>query len=284
MTFFSGTDTSTLHSEGLEQNHFVSLIVNNEGTYTAAITRKVKGTRKIVIDGEDTLSYKSFNNIEKVIEARPYHKEDTQEIERLEYYMLDIEVQHVAYERNELDIRLDELDKSNKSYANRKFSNPITSSSNYFNTPPKQLELFNDISLTDKRVEEMLESGNIDYEHIHIEKYIIDSHLKQIITCNLFAGTNPNIDLKQWGKNLPNVVAKRFRSEDPEITMYRYGYAIDSLIDILVDELEESKLNEYGDDFCNAIWANDLLTYIGEILADSPFRKVINKSLERWII
>ena len=41
-TFFSTTDQDTLLEEGLDRNNFVSLIVNNKGEYTAAITRKVK--------------------------------------------------------------------------------------------------------------------------------------------------------------------------------------------------------------------------------------------------
>lgn len=40
-TFFSGTDTSTLREEGRDRAHFVSLIVNNAGVYTAKITRRV---------------------------------------------------------------------------------------------------------------------------------------------------------------------------------------------------------------------------------------------------
>ena len=39
-TFFSGTDTDTLGKEGDDVNHFLSLIVNNAGEYTARITRK----------------------------------------------------------------------------------------------------------------------------------------------------------------------------------------------------------------------------------------------------
>lgn len=52
-TFFSGTDQNTLREEGNDRNHFVSLIVNNEGTYTAAITRKVKykATRSLSYEG-----------------------------------------------------------------------------------------------------------------------------------------------------------------------------------------------------------------------------------------
>lgn len=40
-TFFSGTDTDTLEAEGVSMPHFVSLIVNNNGDYTAAITSKI---------------------------------------------------------------------------------------------------------------------------------------------------------------------------------------------------------------------------------------------------
>lgn len=43
-TFFSGTDQNTLVQEGMGMNNFVSLIVNNAGEYTAAITRKVTRT------------------------------------------------------------------------------------------------------------------------------------------------------------------------------------------------------------------------------------------------
>lgn len=40
--FFSGEDSDTLTREGWIRNHFLSLIVNNEGNYVAAITRRVK--------------------------------------------------------------------------------------------------------------------------------------------------------------------------------------------------------------------------------------------------
>lgn len=49
MTFFSGTDQSTLQKEGSDRNNFVSLIVNNDGNYTAGITRKVEYTENHLI-------------------------------------------------------------------------------------------------------------------------------------------------------------------------------------------------------------------------------------------
>lgn len=48
MTFFSSTDDSTLVEEGKDRNFFVSLIVNNAGTYTAAVTRKSTIIGKVV--------------------------------------------------------------------------------------------------------------------------------------------------------------------------------------------------------------------------------------------
>ena len=63
-TFFSSTDTNTLKEEGSDVNHFVSLIVNNAGTYNAAITRKVD----IKNDIYSVYTYKSFGDI--VVEGK----------------------------------------------------------------------------------------------------------------------------------------------------------------------------------------------------------------------
>jgi hypothetical protein len=79
LTFFSGTDIATLKEEGADRNHFVSLIVNNAGTYTAAITRKIK--YKAVRE----LSYESFGGLVELPEK------ETIEGEELEYFDLNIE-------------------------------------------------------------------------------------------------------------------------------------------------------------------------------------------------
>jgi proteasome lid subunit RPN8/RPN11 len=55
VTFFSKTDLDTLASEGQDTDNFVSLIVNNKGEYTAAITRKVK-----IKEHEKKISYTLF--------------------------------------------------------------------------------------------------------------------------------------------------------------------------------------------------------------------------------
>lgn len=292
-TFFSGRDINTLHSEGNEQNHFVSLIINNAGTYNAAITRKVKGERKTVTTGTESLTYKSFNNVEKVIASQPFRSESTQEVYRLEYYMMDVEIEtNVSYERNPLDIRLDELQSSSKSYVNRfkggasqgYFSDRTFQSQSTERKSVKQLTLFDNYKELDiHKIEEEIEKGEVNYEKVHIENHIMMSHVRQLITLNLMAGHNPNIDLKQWDNNMEKALDRRFDS-DTRDGLKDYSYVIDSFIDIFISELSESALYDFSEDYCQAIWSNDVSTYILENFKTNKYIEVIVKTLERWII
>ena len=57
-TFFSGIDANTLDDLGHDMPHFLSLIVNNAGTYCAKITRRIPVSNH----------YITFNGEEEVIE------------------------------------------------------------------------------------------------------------------------------------------------------------------------------------------------------------------------
>ena len=81
-TFFSGTDLNTLKEKGNEHNHFLSLIVNNEGKYTAAITKKL--TVKTTYNTDNNII--SFNN--EKIEIKKQTSSSIDSI--IEYSMLDI--------------------------------------------------------------------------------------------------------------------------------------------------------------------------------------------------
>lgn len=91
-TFFSGTDTGTLLNEGKDCNNFLSLIVNNAGQYTAAITRKVLVStdisERVVSRGE----YSLFNTETKVHIPEETEENEYQDKEiRVEYFKLNIE-------------------------------------------------------------------------------------------------------------------------------------------------------------------------------------------------
>ena len=99
-TFFSGTDLNTLQSEGDDKLHFVSLIVNNEGVYSAAITRKVtyKGTFNI--------SYNTFDG-----ESIELPNEEMEETIEIEYFPLDITIEGNT-DNDVLSKRIDEINKT----------------------------------------------------------------------------------------------------------------------------------------------------------------------------
>ncbi len=124
-TFFSGTDTATLREEGNERNCFVSLIVNNAGTYSAAITRKV--TKKV----QSTLisqgaSYEFFG--EGIVASdEPTQKTETKEETTIEYFMLDVEVEKVDNPMEYLDARFEEINRKKNSGFNIKSPNSVVS-------------------------------------------------------------------------------------------------------------------------------------------------------------
>ena len=108
-TFFSGTDLKTLEKEGIDRNHFVSLIVNNAGTYTAAVTRNISVQETSFIRSK----YNTFNNVEVEVD---FDKKCEKEYNKIEYKELNIIQDGYDNSFQELDERLSEI-KANKAAA-----------------------------------------------------------------------------------------------------------------------------------------------------------------------
>lgn len=124
-TFFSGTDRDTLIEEGTNSNHFVSLIVNNAGSYTARMTRKV--TRELKAKAHITYEadeyYNSYGDNKIVLnEGRKWEedREETKTIQEIEYFNLDIEKHAADNEFTELDNRLREIKEAKEKEASKK--------------------------------------------------------------------------------------------------------------------------------------------------------------------
>ena len=80
-TNFSGVDTNTLLLEGQNSNHFLSIIINNARTYSAAVTRKVDIQRTT----QEVITYKTFDNKEITVNTSPNTLTT-----RIEYFPLSI--------------------------------------------------------------------------------------------------------------------------------------------------------------------------------------------------
>ena len=138
-TFFSGTDTATLQEEGNDRNHFVSLIVNNAGNYTAAITRKIK------YHSVRDLSYEGFNGTVNLDDKEEFEGEE------IEYFNLDIvfEGEHDNYFKD-INDRLETIRKSKtakspySNWAPNNASTKLPTTTNVYGRDWKQPTLFDD--------------------------------------------------------------------------------------------------------------------------------------------
>ena len=196
--FFSGTDLNTLASEGLATNSFVSLIVNNEGKYVAAVTERIKThTKKHII----TTSY-SFADTPTTT---------TEEVENFEdlvkYY--DLKIIKETTEITDLDDRIAEIKKAK--------TPTVVAANNYEN-----LALFQKPTspiYTHPLTEPVTKEKTISFN--------TDLLVAQLLTMSLCINAL-KFDIKNWVSKMDNVYARVFPDMED---FYTWG---DTYVDYLV--------------------------------------------------
>lgn len=200
--FFSNTDTSTLRSEGNDTNCFVSLIVNNEGTYCAAITRKVKSSVEVTTKFLGS-SYEFFGEGAVTTDEDPM-SEATKVVDKevIEYFMLDVEREVVEDPLEYLDKRFEEIEAKKRpavsipSVSDKEKSwwaeQNTKINYNWFDRTNSASAVVDEPALFPK--EEMDEM--IDVSNWYPDPTIIHYLVCQMVTCSLIV--NKDIDLKQW--------------------------------------------------------------------------------------
>lgn len=268
MTFFSGTDTATLQSEGSDTNHFVSLIVNNAGKYTAGITRKAK-VKQVV---KEEYSYPTWND-----NNMSNTREFTVEKEYIQWFNLVINIEgKVDNFESEMLERIKEIRKSkagrhsnlpfssNPNYPSRMNSNANTIQSSRVvpvvsaNKAPKQAVLFEK------------EEPEVNYEEIKIDKDIVDWVVKQTITCSIIIPNHTNIDINKWIDSMDRLYSKRFGD------VKEFEHFASGLVDYLIHYTkDEDALEVADDDEVSAALAFNVI----EALKELPS----NEWLDKWI-
>lgn len=221
-TFFSGTDTRTLNIEGNDRNHFVSLIVNNVGKYTAAITRKIEyiATKS---------SYKSFEDKEIV-------DSDFKEVisSKIEYFDLKVEIEGIT--SNDMEERLAAI-KERKAKTPATIYTPTSghgyygsygSTNNYYgnDTSKYDYEEENSTGATDKlpnytkensSAKSPISSNTVDnktndkYIFSPIEEKELNTALKQLVTGSIVLSSDSKLDITKWvNSSMESVFDKRF--------------------------------------------------------------------------
>lgn len=279
-TFFSGTDTATLKEEGRDRNHFVSLIVNNEGTYTAAITRKVKSTKTI----QESYSYGSFEDA--IVTGTNSYQE---EVEFIEYFGLDITKEGNNFSFQELDNRLAEIRKRKASVPSTP-TKIVTATSVTYPRLKDETErtvptLFTKSEMEGMKKETLNHTEPTEQELPFTTQNISEADLKhvllQLITGSIILRDTSKVDVRKWAATMPQVFGERFgRSEGG---LKRFSQWADSHCEFLIYDKEPVGLDASEE----ADWIASLAMALYEELDALPkneYIETLKEITEQWIM
>lgn len=286
-TFFSGTDTATLKEEGRDRNNFVSLIVNNAGTYTAAITRRVK-TKQV----RESVSYEFFGDGEK-------HdtKEYVSDADEIEWFYLKIEKEGENYSFPDMAARLEEI-KQAKAERAKKVQSPVYQGgykpviANSYGTKAGPANLVKkeadkakvtQPTLFDNIDDLPFEDGyDIPYGQVTFDKTTLKSLVLQLITGSIIISNDSKIDITKWSKSMPALYEKRFGKG--KAGMDNFKIWAETYTEYLTWYITDEKLEELGFDeteIC-AICAHDMIEELTK-LPENDYIKGYIDALQKYL-
>lgn len=287
-TFFSGTDTATLKEEGRDRNNFVSLIVNNAGSYTAAITRRIKSKQV-----KESVSYEFFGDGEK-------HdtKEYVSDADEIEWFYLKIEKEDENYSFPDMAARLEEI-KQAKAEKVKKAQTPVYQGSykpviaNSYGTKADPANLVKKETKRPKVVQTSLfddvddlpfEMGyDIPYGQVTFDKVTLKSLVLQLITGSIIISNDSKIDITKWAKSMPALYEKRFGKGKEGMKNFKIW--ADTYAEYLTWYVTDEKLEELGFDeteIC-AICAHDMIEELTR-LPENDYIKGYIDALQKYLI
>lgn len=290
-TFFSGTDTATLKEEGRDRNNFVSLIVNNAGTYTAAITRRVKSKQV-----KESVSYEFFGDGEK-------HdtKEYVSSADEIEWFYLKIEKEGENYSFPDMAARLEEIKqaKAEREEKAKKAQTPVYQGgykpviANSYGTKAGPANLVKKEADKPKVVRPTFfdnaddlpfeEGYQIPYSQVSFDKVTLKSLVLQLITGSIIISNDSKIDITKWAKSMPTLYEKRFGKG--KVGMDNFKIWAETYTEYLTWYITDEKLEELGFDeteIC-AICAHDMIEELTK-LPENDYIKGYIDALQKYLI
>ena len=287
-TFFSGTDTATLKEEGRDRNNFVSLIVNNAGSYTAAITRRIKSKQVM-----ESVSYEFFGDGEKQ-DTKKY----VSDADEIEWFYLKIEKEGENYSFPDMAARLEEIKKAKEEKA-KKAQTPAYSSgykpviANSYGTKAGPANLVNKEDSKPKVTQPTLfdnmddlsfdDNYSLPYGQVTLDKVTLKSLVLQLITGSIIISNDSKIDITKWAKSMPALYEKRFGNG--EEGMENFKMWADTYTEYLTWYVTDEKLKELGFDeteIC-AICAHDMLEELTK-LPENDYIKGYIDALQKYLV
>ena len=287
-TFFSGTDTATLKEEGRDRNNFVSLIVNNAGSYTAAITRRIKSKQV-----KESVSYEFFGDGEK-----QGTKEYVSDADEIEWFYLKIEKEGENYSFPDMAARLEGI-KQAKAEKAKKVQTPVYQGgykpviANSYGTKAGPANLVNKEADKPKMIQPTLFDnandlpfdGNysLPYGQVTFDKVTLKSLVLQLITGSIIISNDSKIDISKWAKSMPTLYEMRFGKG--EEGMKNFKMWADTYTEYLTWYVTDEKLEELGFDeteIC-AICAHDMIEELTK-LPENDYIKGYIDALQKYLV
>ena len=287
-TFFSGTDTATLKEEGRDRNNFVSLIVNNAGSYTAAITRRIKSKQVM-----ESVSYEFFGDGEKQ-DTKKY----VSDADEIEWFYLKIEKEDENYSFPDMAARLEEI-KQIKAEKAKKVQTPVYQGgykpviANSYGTKAGPANLVKKEGDKPEVVRPTL-FDNVDdlpfdnnyslpYGQVTFDKVTLKSLVLQLITGSIIISNDSKIDITKWAKSMPTLYEKRFGKGKEGMKNFKMW--ADTYAEYLTWYVTDEKLEELGFDeteIC-AICAHDMIEELTK-LPENDYIKGYIDALQKYLI
>ena len=238
-TFLSTTDLDTLLEEGLDRNNFVSLIVNNKGEYTAAITRKVK-IKKV---------HTSYNFFDKGEQENTEETIDEETV--VEWFNLNVIIEgEEDFSNIENELKAIKESKITINPFNDTLKTPLSNPKNIINTKLPEKVYSTNGFLRDAGIKGTLVEGDIeDFEYLEDIEYNEDltrSIVLQLITGSIIISNTTKLDVNKWVNSMPSLYRSRF-GNDMELfkdwAMQFIEYLISTSLDEdLAQELDNTEL------------------------------------------
>lgn len=287
-TFFSGTDTATLKEEGRDRNNFVSLIVNNAGNYTAAITRRVK-SKSI----KETVSYEFFGDGEKH-NTKKYKSKDNE----IEWFYLNIVKEGDNSSFQDMDARFEEIkkrkaEKAKEAEMARKQNSQINSigpvtAINSYSTKAGPANITNKKTIVQTSLFDGIDdwdSDNFDmpYGTAKFDRNTIRQLTLQLITGSIIIPDDSKIDIKKWAASMPAMYQKRFGKGEEGMKLFEMW--ADTYTEFLTWYATDSKLEAQGidnDEMC-AICAHDMIEELTK-LPNNEYIQGYIEALQKYLL
>lgn len=251
-TFFSGIDANTLDDLGHDMPHFLSLIVNNAGTYCAKITRRIPvSNHYITFNGEE----EEYEGNEVIIQSFPVsiEFEDGSLINTLKSRLSELKkrTKNDSFENTLWDKSYDnEFRIPDVSYS--AFNNKVKdTSSNFNNKPVNSLSTIKETSsmivkkdnknITNKKKGKEIDedkSKNLSNKRLNSLTDFINKKMKAILYGSFIFTIKKEFDEKDWCKNK---MKESFESNFQDIHTINSFFTLyfDNLIGLCLDKFPE---------------------------------------------